>query len=205
MARFSVAILVAVIVSMMNEESSAFVVPSRSTSTTRPAMATLTSLSSMKDSSSVSRRDALFGVAAAAMLVVAAPQPASAKYSDYVRREKDWQERSDAGGVKVSSARDLKNQLQEIAPMNTSASQLFCPNGPSSNVSPMMENKCGDRMATPSVYGRTADTVGNSIPGFKDGYALTGGDGTSISASIGGFPAYKENEWTIREYKDSIR
>jgi hypothetical protein len=138
-------------------------------------------------------------------MLAAAPQPASAKYSDYARREKDWQERTDTGGVKVSSARDLKNQLQEIAPMNTSASQLFCPNGPSSNVSPMMENKCGDRLATPSVYGRTADTVGNSIPGFKDGYALSGGDATSISASIGGFPAYKENEWTIREYKDAVR
>jgi hypothetical protein len=65
----------------------------------------------------------------------------------------------------------------------------------------MMENKCGDRMATPSVYGPTANTVGNSFPGFKHGYALPMGDGTSI----GGFPAYKENEWTIRECKDSIR
>ena len=29
--------------------------------------------------------------------------------------------------------------------------EIFCPNGTSSNVSPMMENKCGDRLATPSV------------------------------------------------------
>jgi len=28
-----------------------------------------------------------------------------------------------------------------------------------------MENKCGDRLALPSVYGRTQDVVGNSIPG----------------------------------------
>jgi len=29
--------------------------------------------------------------------------------------------------------------------------EIFCPNGPSANVTPMMENKCGDRLAMPSV------------------------------------------------------
>lgn len=71
--------------------------------------------------------------------------------------------------IQFSSARDLKKQLREIAPMNSENSKVFCPNGPSSAVSPLMENKCGDRMATPSVFGRTEDIVGNSIPGFSGG------------------------------------
>ena len=50
--------------------------------------------------------------------------------------------------------------------MNDEGSKIFCPNGPSAAVSPLMENKCGDRQAMPSVYGRTQDTMGNSIPGF---------------------------------------
>jgi hypothetical protein len=29
-----------------------------------------------------------------------------------------------------------------------------------------MENKCGDRQALPSVFGRTDDAMGNSVPGF---------------------------------------
>jgi hypothetical protein len=48
-----------------------------------------------------------------------------------------------------------------------SRSKIFCPNGPSAAVTPLMENKCGERLATPSVYGRTQDIVGNSIPGFS--------------------------------------
>jgi len=68
--------------------------------------------------------------------------------------------------IKYSNSRELRAQLQEIAPMNSEGSKLFCPNGPSANVSPLMENKCGDRQALPSVYGRNNDIMGNSIPGF---------------------------------------
>ena len=142
----------------------------------------------------------MFGVVATAFLAAAAPEPAAAKYSDYARREKDWQSRSESGDIKYSSARDLRAQLQEIAPMNTSNSKIFCPNGPSANVSPLMENKCGDRMATPSVYGRQNDVMGNSVPGFKDGYGWGPGQSSSMSAAVGGFPTYKENEWQVREY-----
>jgi hypothetical protein len=117
-------------------------------------------------------------------------KPAAAKYSDYSRREKDWQERSQSGEVHISSARQLRSQLQEIAPMNSASSTIFCPNGPSANVSPLMENKCGDRLATPSVFGRQDDVVGNSIPGFKEGYFSDGGS-SSMSAQVGGFPSYK--------------
>lgn len=136
---------------------------------------------------------------AAVVVGTAAPESASAKYSDYARREKDWEERKGKGEIKYSSARDLRAQLQEIAPMNTNDSKIFCPNGPSSAVSPLMENKCGDRLATPSVYGRTNDSMGNSIPGFKNGYDWMAGS-SSVSAAAGGFPVYKENEWKIREF-----
>lgn len=127
-----------------------------------------------------------------AALVFLPSQPALATYSAYTRREQDWQERVEHGEVKVSSAKALRSQLAEIAPMNNESSKLFCPNGPSSNVSPLMENKCGDRQAMPSVYGRTEDTVGNSIPGFKGGrYPSLSSDTSSLSAGVGGFPAYK--------------
>lgn len=126
-----------------------------------------------------------------AAVVAASPQPASAKYSDYSRREKDWQERLDKGEVKISSARDLRRQLSEIAPMNDEGSKIFCPNGPSAAVSPLMENKCGDRMAIPSVYGRSQDTVGNSIPGFSSTYLSGTSDSSSIATDAGGFPKYK--------------
>lgn len=62
--------------------------------------------------------------------------------------------------------------------------------GPSANVSPLMENKCGDRMATPSVFGRQDDVLGNSIPGFKEGY-FDSASSSSMNANVGGFPAYK--------------
>lgn len=170
----------------------------------QPSLQSSAVLSMAKEdsSSSMNRRAALAGISAAFLATVtstALPQAASAKYSDYARREKDWQERTSKGEVKVSSARDLRAQLQEIAPMNTSSSKIFCPNGPSANVSPLMENKCGDRLATPSVYGRTNDSMGNSIPGFKEGSWSPGGS-SSVSASTGGFPTYKENEWKIRDY-----
>ena len=70
--------------------------------------------------------------------------------------------------------------------MNTEGSRIFCPNGPSASVSPLMENKCGDKMALPSVYGRTQDVVGNSIPGFAD----RGAPATDLT-NLGGFPSYK--------------
>ena len=34
--------------------------------------------------------------------------------------------------INISSARDLRSQLREIAPMNNEGSKLFCPNGESS-------------------------------------------------------------------------
>eukprot|EP00554_Chaetoceros_debilis_P006823 CAMPEP_0194080382 /NCGR_PEP_ID=MMETSP0149-20130528/6409_1 /TAXON_ID=122233 /ORGANISM="Chaetoceros debilis, Strain MM31A-1" /LENGTH=189 /DNA_ID=CAMNT_0038762083 /DNA_START=178 /DNA_END=747 /DNA_ORIENTATION=+ len=116
--------------------------------------------------------------------------PASASYSAYTNREKDWDERKGNGEVQYSSARDLKQALREVAPMNSESSKVFCPNGPSSAVSPLMENKCGDRMAMPSVFGRTEDIVGNSIPGFAAGYPVINGGSQSTLADSGGFPAY---------------
>lgn len=197
MTRFSVALLIAVMATITTE-SQAFVPASAPRTTAGLAMA---ASPDDADSSSCSRRDALVGVAGAFLAsMAAAPQPAAAKYSDYARREADWDNRKKSGDIKVSSARDLRAQLQEIAPMNTGSSKIFCPNGPSANVSPLMENKCGDRLATPSVYGRSNDVMGNSIPGFKDGYGWGPGDTASMSAATGGFPAYRENEWKVREY-----
>eukprot|EP00978_Attheya_sp_CCMP212_P024569 scaffold77459_cov52-Attheya_sp.AAC.1 len=106
--------------------------------------------------------------------------------------------------VQISSARALRSQLADIAPMNSEGSKLFCPNGAPSNVSPLMENKCGDRQATVSVYGRQQDTVGNSVPGFSGGYypsimsgSSSGSSGSSDnnnnlanSPMVGGFPKY---------------
>lgn len=145
-----------------------------------------------------SRRDVFLGLTAAVTAgLTAAPRPAAASYSAYSNREKDWQERGDRGEIKVSSARELRKQLQEIAPMNDEGrSRIFCPNGPSAAVSPLMENKCGDRMAAPSVYGRQNDALGNSIPGFSSGYDYSGV--SAISTGVA-FPKYKENEFMLRE------
>jgi hypothetical protein len=96
-------------------------------------------------------------------------QPASATYSAYAHREEDWQQRVAQNSVQVTTPKLLRAQLREIAPMNEERSRIFCPNGPSAAVTPLMENRCSDlRMATPSVYGRTEDAVGNSIPGFSE-------------------------------------
>jgi hypothetical protein len=193
MTRFSS--MVVAFVALMNSGSQAFAPTSHSNSRTTSV------LSMSTEEAHMGRREALTGVGAAfaaALVGTAAPKPAVAKYSDYARREKDWDERKSKGEVKYSSARDLRAQLQEIAPMNTNDSKIFCPNGPSSNVSPLMENKCGDRLAIPSVYGRTTDSMGNSIPGFKSGYDWTAGS-SSVSAAAGGFPTYKENEWQLRK------
>lgn len=120
------------------------------------------------------------------------PQPAQASYSAYTHREEDWKQRQEKGDIQYSSARSLKAQLQEIAPSNVSSRQLFCPNGATANVSPLMENRCGDKMALPSVYGRTEDTLGNSIPGFAGGFYDSGtgmlsGPGAT---DTGGLPSY---------------
>ncbi|KAL7442795.1 hypothetical protein ACHAXH_006142 [Discostella pseudostelligera] len=101
------------------------------------------------------------------------PEPAEASYTAYTRREDDWKQRADKGEIKYSNASQLRAQLREIAPMNSEGSTIFCPNGASAAVSPLMENKCGDRQALPSVYGRKDDIMGNSIPGF-------GGDSPSL-------------------------
>jgi hypothetical protein len=146
-------------------------------------------------SATTSRRDMFAGAAALlGAAVLSAPSPAQATYSGYSAREKDWDERLTKGEVKISSARSLRKQLQDMVPENDEGkSKLFCPNGASSAVSPLMENRCSDvLMATPSVYGRTQDTVGNSIPGFTGGY--TAGSSTSTltaNPNVGGFPKYK--------------
>lgn len=139
------------------------------------------------------RREFLNGFVAFAVGTTAAAAPAGASYSAYTHREQDWEQRTSKGEVKYSTARDLRKQLREIVPQNSEGSKMFCPNGPSSNVSPMMENKCGDALAMPSVFGRQDDALGNSIPGARGAYtsASVGGGGTSISANVGGFPSYK--------------
>ena len=153
-----------------------------------------TSLSSIQTSSlnAVGRREAFLGIASTLVAgTVIGPKPAEAKYSDYARREKDWEDRKKSGQIQVSSARDLRNQLAEIVPQNSEGSKIFCPNGASAAVSPLMENKCSDtRMAMPSVYGRSNDVTGNSIPGYSKGYAWGPGESSSISAAVGGFPKY---------------
>jgi len=130
--------------------------------------------------------------AAGAVVEVGAPAgPAQATYSAYTRREEDWAQRQKAGDVRISTAGALRRQLREIAPMNAARSQVFCPNGTPSSVSPLMENKCSDREAMPSVFGRSEDAVGNSIPGFSASYAAPRpGDGAAGIDAMGGFPDY---------------
>ena len=159
------------------------------------------------------RRHFVHSVAAAVVSLTATlvtSSPAHATYSAYTRREQDWEHRLQTNQVQISSPRSLRRQLHDIAPMNTASSKVFCPNGPTSNVSPLMENKCDDtRLARPSVYGRTEDSVGNSIPGFAGGFYSAGSSGSRTSSSssknggsampgsnfnadqVGGFPSYK--------------
>jgi hypothetical protein len=122
--------------------------------------------------------------------VVLVVQPACATYSAYTRREQDWQERQkSSNGVTYKTASDLRRELRQIAPMNSEASRIFCPNGPSSAVSPLMENKCSDVVfATPSVYGRSNDVLGNSVPGFTDGRSSE--RYASSLSDTAGFPSY---------------
>jgi len=139
-----------------------------------------------------SRRAWLSSIAASAVMVGSYSQPAHASYSAYANREKDWEDRKASGDIKYSSARSLRTQLQEIAPQNSEGrSKIFCPNGATSVVSPLMENKCSDvLMAIPSVYGRSEDITGNSIPGFKGGFYESGISSSSGVNAYGGFPQY---------------
>jgi len=147
-----------------------------------------------------SRRRAFETIFAGSIGVIgslALPKEASATYSAYAAREKDWEERVEKGEIKITTARQLRQQLAEIAPMNSEGARIFCPNGPSAAVTPLMENRCSDiRMAAPSVYGRTTDVVGNSVPGFNYNGAksMPGGSGQvmlSADPLIGGMPKYK--------------
>lgn len=121
-------------------------------------------------------------------ILLIAPQSVSASYSAYAHREEDWQQRISSNTVQVSSPKVLRDQLRQIAPMNEERSRIFCPNGPSAAVTPLMENRCSDlRQATPSVFGRSDDVVGNSIPGFSKEWT------SSIynsAADPGGLPEY---------------
>lgn len=119
-------------------------------------------------------------------------EPAEASYSAYTRREEDWKQREEKGEIKISSARQLRAQLREIAPMNDEGSKIFCPNGASAAVSPLMENKCGDRLAMPSVYGRYDDAMGNSIPGFAGG-APSGVSASALRAELDAQAYFRSN------------
>jgi hypothetical protein len=117
------------------------------------------------------------------------PQSATASYSAYAHREEDWQQRIAQNAIQVSNPKQLRSQLREIAPMNEERSRIFCPNGPSAAVSPLMENRCSDiKQATPSVFGRSDDVVGNSIPGFSKEWTST--VFSSSAADPGGLPEY---------------
>jgi len=139
-----------------------------------------------------SRRNVLYTAFGAALAFASTtPEPASATYTGYTQREQDWEQRQKEGSVTFSNAKALRAQLKDIVPQNSEGSKIFCPNGLSSSVSPLQENKCGDRMAMPSVYGRTEDVVGNSIPGFKGGRYPPTSTGQLLSTDVGGFPSYK--------------
>jgi hypothetical protein len=120
--------------------------------------------------------------------VLLQPQSASASYSAYAHREEDWQQRVAQNSIQVSNPKLLRDQLRQIAPMNEERSRIFCPNGPSAAVTPLMENRCSDlRQATPSVFGRSDDVVGNSIPGFSKEWTSSS---INSAADPGGLPEY---------------
>ena len=118
-------------------------------------------------------------------------KPAEAKYSTYTRREVDWETRMEKGEIKYGTAQSVRKQLAELVPQNKPRSLKFCPNGPTTAVSPLMENKCGDWETPPSIFGRTEDEVGNSIPGFRKGYVhvVADRDSQRLSEQVG-FPSY---------------
>lgn len=160
----------------------------------RPTTFNLSS-TSLQATSDNGRRSFISRGAGAAMSVLAGGtilgQPAEASYSAYSHREEDWKNRTEKGEVKFSNASQLRSQLREIAPMNDEGSKLFCPNGPSAAVSPLMENKCGDRQALPSVYGRTTDAMGNSIPGFSG--TMTGASSSTLRAELNAQAYFRDN------------
>lgn len=169
--------------------ASAFVVAQTVRNNDSVMKARMTDKDAMEEAKNGRRR--FFQATMAAVVSSAGIAPAHATYSAYSRREDDWKQRQVEGNVQFSSASSLRSQLREIAPQNASGRQLFCPNGPTANVSPLMENKCGDRQALPSVYGRTEDTLGNSIPGFSGGFYSSGmSTSLSSSADTGGLPSY---------------
>ena len=129
----------------------------------------------------------MLGVIMASVWTVLPPM-AGATYSAYTHREEDWQQRQASGTIQVSNPKMLRDQLRAIAPMNDESTFLFCPNGPSAAVSPLMENRCGDRQATPSVFGRSDDVLGNSIPGFSKDWMST--VSSASAADTGGLPEY---------------
>ncbi|KAL7526776.1 hypothetical protein ACHAXR_001647 [Thalassiosira sp. AJA248-18] len=172
-------ILLSIAIIGLSSIASAFQIQQRPTTTLNFSSTRLHETSS---SSSNGRRQFMIRGAGAAMSVLVGGtmmgQPAEASYTAYTRREEDWKVREEKGEIKVSNARALRAQLREIAPMNDEGAKLFCPNGTSSAVSPLMENKCGDRQAMPSVYGRSDDAMGNSVPGFG---GVGGGNAASAS------------------------
>jgi hypothetical protein len=155
---------------------------------------TSTALLAKKESASLQRRAFLSGLLISSTAASTFGSPAHATYSAYTHREQDWEQRQKAGDIQISNAKNLRQQLREIVPMNSDRSKVFCPNGTPSSVSPLMENKCSDRETMPSVFGRTEDVVGNSIPGFASASAATGRSGSTTGMSslesVGGFPEY---------------
>lgn len=150
-----------------------------------------TSLHGMRESG---RRNFINRGAGAAMSVLIGGTilgpPAEASYTAFTQREKDWEERTSKGDVKISSAASLRAQLREIAPMNSEGAKIFCPNGESPAVSPLMENRCGDRQALPSVYGRSDDAMGNSVPGFGGN---TGAGAPTLRAELNAQAYFRDN------------
>ena len=191
-ARFvAVAMMLTVIstVTLTSGTTTAFLAPAptRHDNIASKSASTSTSTALSAASHDTTRRQAFTAAAGAALGVLWSPTaPAHATYSAYTRREEDWQERRTKDEINFGTAKSLRTQLAEIAPQNTERSRIFCPNGPSAAVSPLMENRCGDQMATPSVFGRTEDVLGNSIPGFTEGYSFSKASG----AEIGGMPEY---------------
>jgi len=116
------------------------------------------------------------------------PLPSAATYSSYSARERDWDQRVTADKVQISTARSLKAQLNELVPENQNGSRsLFCPNGESSAVNPLQENRCGDRMAAISVFNQERDIVGNTIPKGRGSVSESGLGGAGGQTA---FPKY---------------
>lgn len=104
----------------------AFAGPQQPFHATRMPTTALAAAADQDEDSTMSRRQVMFGALAATVATLAAsPEPASATYSAFAAREKDWQERQEKGEVNFKSAKDLRAQLREIAPMNTVRQNIF--------------------------------------------------------------------------------